>query len=193
MRYDETPHYAYLKKVLQALQWQRGPDRWILKSPQHLEQLAPLMRTFPDATVAITHRDPVSVIASTITMLGYGSRLRCERVDLPGIADYWIDRIERLLRACVRDRDRVPASQSIDVPFHEFMADDIGTVEHVYALAGLEMTPSARAALDDFMAQNPRGKHGRIVYDLKADFGVDREQLRERFDFYFERFAIERE
>ena len=52
------------------------------------------------------------------------------------------------------------------------------------------MTAAARAALQDFMAANPRGKHGRIVYDLKEDFGVDAEQLRERFDFYFDRFPV---
>ena len=28
------------------------------------------------------------------------------------------------------------------------------------------------------MAKNPRGKHGRILYDLKADFGVDPDELR---------------
>jgi hypothetical protein len=190
LAHDQTPHYAYLKKGLQALQWLRGPDRWILKSPQHMEQLGPLIDSFPDATVAFTHRDPLSVIASAITMLAYGDRLRRKRVDPPGVAAYWIDRVERLLRACVRDRERIPASQSIDVLFHEFMADDVAAVERIYALAGLEMTPPARAALDGFMAKNPRGKHGRILYDLKADFGVDPDELRKRFDFYFERFPI---
>ncbi|MFP8874556.1 MAG: sulfotransferase, partial [Myxococcota bacterium] len=101
---DQTSSYAYMKKALQALQWLRGPDRWILKSPQHLEQLGPLYETFPDATFAVTARDPVSVIASTITMAAYGNRLRCKRVDLPAVAEYWTDRIETLLRRCVRDR-----------------------------------------------------------------------------------------
>ena len=36
LAHDQRPHYAYMKKALKALQWQRGPDRWILKSPQHL-------------------------------------------------------------------------------------------------------------------------------------------------------------
>jgi hypothetical protein len=193
LSHDQTPHYQYLKKVLKVLQWLRGPDRWILKSPQHLEQIVPLMTVFPDATIAITHRDPVSVIASTVTMCAYGSRLRCKRVDLASIADYWIDRIERLLRACVRDRDRIPASQSVDVLFHEFMANDVGMVQRIYERAGLEMTPEARQVLDDFMAKNPRGKFGRVIYDLKADFGIDPAELRQRFAFYFERFAVQAE
>jgi hypothetical protein len=120
---DARPHYAYLRRVLQALTWLRGPRRWVLKSPQHLEQLVPLFETFPDATLAITHRDPVSVIRSAITMLAYGDRMRRRRIDPAGLANYWIDRVELLLGACVRDRDRIPAEQSIDVPFDEFMAD----------------------------------------------------------------------
>jgi hypothetical protein len=101
LSHDQTPHYAYLKKALQALQWLRGPDRWILKSPQHMEQLGPLCSVFPDATIVLTHRDPVSVIASAVTMLAYGDRVRRTRVDPPAVAQYWIDRVERLLLACV--------------------------------------------------------------------------------------------
>ena len=48
---DQAPHYAYLKKVLKALQWMRGPNRWVLKSPQHLEQLRPIMEIFHAAPV----------------------------------------------------------------------------------------------------------------------------------------------
>ncbi len=187
---DQRPSYGYMKNVLRALQWMRGPSRWILKSPQHMEQLGPLLDTFPDATVAITHRDPVSVIASAVTMLCYGDRVRRTRVDPPAVANYWIHRVEKLLRACVRDRELIPAEQSIDVLFHEFMADDIAMVERIYELADLEMTHEARNLLETFLTENPRGKHGRIVYDLVNDFGIERDALRERFDFYFERFPV---
>ncbi len=188
---DQRSSYAYMKNVLRALQWMRGPKRWILKSPQHMEQLGPLMETFPDATVAITHRDPVSVIASTVTMLVYGDRIRRTRIDPPAVAAYWIDRVECLLRACVNDRSRVPAERSIDVFFHEFMDDDVAMVRRIYELAELEMTAAAQADLDAYMQANPRGKHGRIVYDLKGDFGVDRDELRERFGFYLDPCPVE--
>ncbi|MCZ6785334.1 MAG: sulfotransferase, partial [Proteobacteria bacterium] len=113
------------------------------------------------------------------------------RVDPPAVAAYWIDRIERLLRTCVRDREKLSADRSLDVYFHEFMADDVATVERIYALADLPMTAEARARRDRYMAENPRGKHGRIRYDLKADFGVDPDELRERFRFYTDRFPVE--
>ncbi len=191
--HDQTPHYAYMKTVLKILQSRRGPGRWVLKCPQHLEQLPVLRTTFPDATIAVTHRDPVSVIQSAVTMLAYGQRNGRKKIQAEALVAYWSDRVEHLLRACVRDRDSIPEEQSIDVPFHEFMADDLGMVERIYAKAGDEMTPAVRADLQRFVDDHPRGKYGRVVYDLKGDFGVDPDALRERFAFYFGRFPVRRE
>lgn len=190
---DQTPHYEYMKTVLKILQWRQGPNRWVLKCPQHLEQLPVLKKVFPDATIAVTHRDPVSVIQSAMTMLAYGQRMNREQVDLAALAEYWPDRIEHLLKACVNDRSGIDESQSIDVPFDEFMADDVGMVEKIYAKAGLEMTPQARQDLDDYMASHPRGKHGRIMYNLRQDFGLDPAELQQRFKFYYDRFPVKQE
>lgn len=187
---DQTPHYEYLRDVLKLLQWRRGPGRWVLKCPQHLEQLSVLRKVFPDATVAITHRDPVAVIQSAVTMLAYGDRMRRRRIDAQRLIDYWTDRVEQLLRACVRDRSVWPEEQSIDVLFHEFMADDLAMVERIHQRAGLATTAEAREQLARYMAANPRGSQGRMVYDLKGDFGVDPAELRERFAFYFEQFPV---
>ena len=78
---DQHRHYAFLRRELQVLSHLRGPNRWVLKTPQHLEQLGPLLATFPDATIAFTLRDPVAVLQSAITMLAYGDRMRRVTVD----------------------------------------------------------------------------------------------------------------
>lgn len=191
--HDQTPHYAYARRVMQALTWLRGPSRWVVKSPPHMENLGALIAVHPTAIVPVTHRDPVAVIQSAITMIAYGDRIRRTHVDLRQLADYWIERIERLLMACVHDRARVPASQSLDILFHEYMADQKGTVARVYALADLEMTPEAEARINAFLASNPRGKHGQVDYDLAGDFGIDIGALRERFAFYYDRFPVRQE
>ena len=82
---DQRPTYAYLRKVLKVLQWLRGGTRWVLKTPQHLEQFPALVDTFPDATFVVTHRDPVSVTASMVTMIAYTARLTRDRVDVEGM------------------------------------------------------------------------------------------------------------
>ncbi|MDP9336225.1 MAG: sulfotransferase [Actinomycetota bacterium] len=187
---DQRSHYAYMKKVLQVVTFLRGPNRWVLKSPQHLEQIPALLATFPDAAFAITHRDPVSVIQSAATMLAYGDRMRRPAIEPEALVEYWIDRVDRLLRTCVRDRDLLPADRSIDVVFHEFMADDAGMVDRIYERADLPMTQAARQRLDAFMTENPRGKFGRLRYDLRTDFGLDPAAVRARFGYYFDRFPV---
>ena len=189
LAHDQTPHYEYLRTVLKVLQWLRGGERWVLKSPQHIEQFPALRATFPDATFVVTHRDPVSVTTSVATMITYTARLSHERVDPHYIGGYWADRIERMLRACADERDVLPAGQSIDVHFDEFMADDIAMVERIYDLAGQPMTDSARAAMRSFMDDHPRGKFGGIVYDL-ADFGLEPAERRDALRFYTERFGV---
>ena len=190
---DQRPHYAYMKKVLQVLTYLRGPNRWVLKSPQHLEQVPALLATFPDATFAITHRDPVSVIQSAATMLAYGDRMRRTSIEPEALAAYWVDRVDGLLRACVRDRDLLPADRAVDVIFDDFMADDVGMVEKIYARTEHPMTPAARRRLDAFMVEHPRGKHGQLEYDLRRDFGLDPSTVRARFDDYLERFPVKAE
>lgn len=190
---DQRAHYAYLKTVLKALTFLRGPRQWVLKSPQHCEQLGPLMHTFPDATVAFTHRDPVAVIQSAVTMLAYGDRIRRKEIDPDGLVDYWIDRIEQLLRACVRDRDSVPADQSMDISFHHLNGSEMDILSKLYAMNGTELTADAKAAFHAYLDDNPRGKHGSLRYDLQGHFQRSPAQVRERFGFYFERFDVREE
>jgi hypothetical protein len=187
---DQTRHYAYLKKVLQALTFLRGPQTWILKSPQHCEQLGPLMATFPDATVAFTHRDPVAVIQSAITMMAYSDRLRRTSIDPGWLLDYWTDRVHRLLSACVRDRELVPTERSIDINFHQLNDNEIPLLDELYRRGGIEVTPKVAKRFRQYLDGNPRGKHGRIRYDLQRHFGVSADELRERFAFYFDRFDV---
>jgi hypothetical protein len=185
---DQRAHYAFLRKELQVLSYLRGPNRWVLKTPQHLEQLGPLLDTFPDATIAFTLRDPVAVLQSALTMLAYGDRQRRRNIDADELARYWVDRIERLLRSAVRDAHLIPMDQRIDVEFGEFMADDLATANRILRVGGLDATAQARDDIAAYVASNPRGRDGRVAYDLRADFAIEPADLYERYAFYFDAF-----
>jgi hypothetical protein len=47
-----------------------------------------------------------------------------------------------------------------------------------------------RKRFQHYLDGNPRGKHGRIRYDLQRHFGVSPDELRGRFGFYFDRFDV---
>jgi hypothetical protein len=187
LAHDQTPHYRYLKTVLQALQFLRGGRRWVLKSPQHLEQFAALRRVFPDATFVVTHRDPATVVTSMATMVAYSARMMHDVIDPAAIGAYWANRLETMLRACVRDRELLPAAQSIDVRFDDFMRDDVAMVRRIYRLAAQPFGDDTAAAMRGYMAEHPQGRHGRVDYRAE-DVGLERNALERRFAFYTQRF-----
>ena len=192
LAHDQRPHYAYIKRVLQAMQ---GPDetrRWILKSPQHMEQLPALRETFPDATFVLPHRDPVSILISLATMMSYTARMSRDVVEPAAFSEYWGDRLERMLKACVRDYAALPAEQVVDVTFDEFMADDFGTVAKIYALAGQPFEGTAEKAIRDYADSHPRGRFGQVLYDPQ-ELGIDIARARERYAFYMDRFGVRAE
>jgi sulfotransferase family protein len=186
---DQTPSYEYLRTVLKVLQWERGGTRWVLKSPQHLEQFGPLRATFPDATFVVTHRDPTAVTVSMATMIAYTARMHTDRPDPRAVGRYWSERCEDLFRACADDHHVLPAAQTIDVRFHEFMADDIAMVEQIYDVAGQPFTESARRGIADFLSTHQRGRHGTVVYQPDV-LGIDRAERGRALSFYSDRFEV---
>ncbi len=104
--------YAYLKKVLQAAHV--APRAAALGA-----EVAAAPRAAPAAPRRLPRRDdrdhasrsgrgdPVGDHDARATATACGGRASTWQA----LADYWIDRVERLLRACVRDRDRLPAAQ----------------------------------------------------------------------------------
>lgn len=187
---DQTVHYRYLKKVLQALTFLRGPRTWVLKSPQHAEQLAALSATFPDATVAFTHRDPVAVIQSAVTMMAYSDRMRRHSIEPGWLIDYWSDRVHRLLDALVRDRGLVPEQRSIDIAFHQLNGNEMPVLQEFYRRADVDIPAAVAERFTGYIDSHHRGAKGAIPYDLKRHFGVDPAELRSRFGFYFDRFDV---
>ncbi len=185
--HDQTPHYEYLARQLKAMQFLRGGRRWLLKSPQHLEQVPVLDRVFPGSIVVFTHRDPVPVALSMIAMITYSARMHRSPVPVERIAASWIDRLESMLTALVRDRETIGPERSIDIRFDDFMADELGVSERVYALAGEPFTDEARAAIDEYLAGHRRGRLGNVATSCEM-FGLDAADLRRRFAPYVERF-----
>ena len=187
LAHDQTSTYEYLATQLKALQFLRGGRRWLLKSPQHLEQLVVLDKVFPGVAVVCTHREPVPVAISMVAMLTYSARMHRSPVPVEQIAAGWIDRLELMLNALIRDRDVIAPERSIDVTFDDFMADELGVAERVYGLVGEPVTDEARGALAKYLVGHQRGRLGKVVTSCEM-FGLDEDELRARFAPYVSRF-----
>lgn len=185
---DQTEGYLYFRRVLQTLQWLRGGRRWVLKAPQHLEQLGPLLTAFPDATLVQTHRDPVSAVISLSSLTTYGCRRYFDHPNPHAVGAHIAAIVERLLRRGVDDRP--PGDpRFVDIQFTDLLADPLGCVRRIYAAAGDDLSPEAGASMAAWIADNAQAKHGRHDYAAE-DFGLDVADLRQRLAFYQARYNI---
>ena len=194
LAHDQAPHYRYMADVLRLVAHQfPGEQRWMLKSNQHTEQLGPLLTVYPDVTVVMIHRDPLATLQSLLTMRGLAFKASRKVPDIDTLVDYWVDRIERMLRRYLRDRDLVPEHQLVEVMFADIVADDVGAATDVLKRAGLSITDECLGDIETYMTSHPRGRDGRVVYDLEGDFQISAEELGERFAFYTDEIGIEPE
>jgi hypothetical protein len=186
---DNTQGYEYLKSILQILQTEEAPGnkrrnaRWIMKSPQHVDQLDSILMAFPDAKIILTHRDPVRAVLSMITMILYASRQVYRPTRLREESRAWVDRLEGMLRRSQQQAQRLSPSQVLDIHFDEFMADPLNTIRQIQQFADIEIDDQSQRAIRTYLDHNTRDRHGRIDYHFE-DLGLDEAEIKERFAFY---------
>ena len=181
--------FAFHRRFLQHLQAKSSGARWVLKAPGHLFALEGLLERYPDARIIHTHRDPLRVIASMASHATVLRRAFSDSADPLKIAADWTERWSRALDRFLAVRDRASPSQFLDVNFESIETDPLGTVERVYDFLGWPLTTQARTAMQNFLAANPKNKHGVHSYTLEQ-FGLSRATETIRFRSYCERFRI---
>jgi hypothetical protein len=193
---DQRWGYAYLKRMLQFLQWQhrklgRSRERWVLKTPHHLTYMDCLFETFPDATVVQTHRDPVQAIPSIASMIHHLWELGCDDPDPKSAGRQWNENFAVGLRATLKFRDEGRENRFADVWFRDSVRDPIGTVGRVYEFLGKPLTPIAEDKMRRWTEDNAREKRSPHEYTLEK-FGLTEAGIARDFSEYRERFIFRR-
>ena len=188
---DHGPVYAAHRRWLQYLQWKTPAQRWMLKSPGHLWTLDALLREYPDACIVQTHRDPLRVLASLVSLVCTLRSIATDDIDPHEAGAEWSVRLaDGMNRAmAVRDRGLLPPAQVFDMQFREFLRDEIGMVRRIYAHFGMELSAEAEARMRRFMADNRADKHGRHTYSLALG-GLDEATERARYASYQARYDV---
>lgn len=193
-RCDMRPAYEAHKLVLQILQRRSRDVHWVLKSPVHLSALPTLFAVYPDARLAITHRDPLTVLASLTSLVATLRWAHSDEVDFAELGHYH----ERMWSGALDDLVTASTDGSLDpgrvhhVQYADFMQDQIGAVDALYTAHGSSLTPTTAQTMRDYLAARPKDKHGAHEYSF-ADLGLDRAVERERFARYQHHFSIPEE
>lgn len=164
--------YEYAAKLLKLLQWQRPAERWVLKSPHHLEFFETIVQAFGQVHFIWTHREVYHCMPSFLSMVAHGRAIFSDQVQLDVLTKHWLRKMQYMLEQGMQFRQQ-PGNEALftDVIYEDFLAKPMETLEAIYQKIG-GITPKLRQTFEHWEQANQRPKYGRHAYML-ADFDLD--------------------
>ena len=186
---DYRAAYDYHHTVLRVLQSGGRRGAWTLKSPNHAIALNAVNAVYPDARLVLLHRDPTVLCASACSLISTLTGTFSDADRTAYIAEHWTQMLATSIERTEAFRREHPEQPIIDVQYADLVGDPLGTVETLYAACGREFDDRARTAVSATVAANPKGRFGTHGYRLE-DYGLQADELRERFADYVKRYDI---
>jgi hypothetical protein len=187
--YDQSRGHEDLKTILRYLQWQepsRRGRKWILKSPSNLPYAETAAKAFPEALLIMTHRDPVQVVPSYVSMQAALYKLSA-RIDDKAVGDFWFQRLVNWMRRFEAARTAIGEERFIDISYRDVVREPLAQAERVLARFGIPTDETVEEALAEFMAGNKREQ--RPAHDYAPErFGLSEDAVREAFSDYRARY-----
>jgi hypothetical protein len=180
----------YHRAVLQSLQHGAPRRTWVLKTPVYLMMLDLLFATYPDASVIMTHRDPVKTLTSGLSTIAAVRWLRSDHVELEKLDGYGSGIL--LLALMQRQQAGTLPGRIAHVQFADLMRDPVGAIEQLYGEIGRPFRPAHADKIRNYLAHKPKGKFGAHKYSAE-DWGLDPARIRRDLAPYTEYYRVPRE
>lgn len=180
---DHHASYLYYADILRMLDWQRHGERFLLKTPAHLWALEILVEMFPDASIVITHRDPLECVASYASMMQ--ALMNGRTVDPTELGPVVLEYLAAKMDHALEVRAAIDPSRIIDISYRDLVADPVAAARAIYMHFGIEVTDSLERSWADHVADHPQGEHGSHDYSLEG-YGLTEGRVRDRFADYLD-------
>jgi hypothetical protein len=176
---DWTPAYRRHRKLLQLIGLNEPDKRWVLKNPSHLIALDALLEVYPDAIILVTHRDPVTCVASMCSLAEASSRGTSTVFTGSTIGSTQLDLLVREQAAYRAARAAAEPGHFLDVAYDDLVRDPVGTIAGVYATFDLPWDSDTEAAIKAGLEESRSGvRRPQHSYSL-ADYGLTEAGVRE--------------
>lgn len=193
MTHDQTYAYQHMVTLLKVISWYRNDPEdkpWVLKTPQHMQDLDALINVFPDAKIICSHRDPVKTVGSACSMTWTSIVRDSNHADPHWVGNEWLNKTDRMLKKTLDIRENnIPKAQQFDILYADIHQDWQQAIAKIYNFLNLEFNPEAKQGMQNWLDNNGQHKHGSHKYDLR-DFGLNEAEVDKRLLYYREKFSI---
>ncbi|WP_101758837.1 sulfotransferase [Oceanicoccus sp. KOV_DT_Chl] len=188
---DMGAAYQWHYHFLQHLQVDYMKERWVLKTPPHLAYLDSIVNQYPDAAIVQTHRAPMDVMGSTASLACTLHSAFSDDIDPIAVGLSEVEYFAEMIKRGMAQREAMPDRESrfFDVQFSDIIRDPIAEIEKIYRHFDFEFTDIARSAMQHYLDNRPREKHGKHHYTLEQ-FGLNRDKHGPLFSDYCQRFGL---
>ena len=83
----------------------------------------------------------------------------------------------------MEDAQTAQPDRFLNIAYADMIEDPMRTAQHIYEWLSWEMTDETRRSMQNWLDDNPQGKHGRHSYRL-GDFGYTPEDAQKLFGDY---------
>ncbi len=186
---DLTDAYAYYRRQLQVLQWQHSADRWVFKAPFHSCYMAEIERTFDNPLYIQLHRHPGEVVPSVASLQSSIQGVSSRFVDRKILGKTVFDECRISMEKASEARKEISSERVVDIQYGDMVKQPIETISSIYEKWGFDFSPEYQCKITEFMAVNPKGKHGGHKYTCD-EFGLTEGELERGFKSYIKQNSI---
>lgn len=179
---DFGDSYTRYRQILQLL-GTHDHRRFVLKAPAHTAELRHLAAAFPGAVIVQIHRDIVETLTSGASLFAVYRSTYSDDVDAIEVGRQQVDQSELWFRRAAEFRASAAAREVsfVDLDYRDFVANPAAALNVVYRAAGMEPPADPDQFLATYNETHP-SDHARHRY-TPDEFGIDADELRERFSF----------
>jgi len=172
--------YDLHRPHLQILSFRQPARTWVLKAPAHMSSLAELLRTYPDARVVFTHRDPVESVPSMAGLAACFRMLTSPVRDADEIGARVLPMLRRMREAghAVRAQWPAQAQPFIDIEYGELVRAPLATVRRILLHFGMAEAEGTGDAVLRYLRQQQKQRAPPIRYTC-AQFGFSEGDARQ--------------
>jgi hypothetical protein len=184
---NQSTAYAHRKRVFQILQT-TNPGRWVLKMPSDSLFIPWIFKTFPDARVIWTHRDPFVASASSFAMRSNIRPVLQTDMDVNYMRCKWPVQLGLHTRRPM-ELARERPDDIYNLYYDDLVTDPLAAMRKVYGWLGWEWTDAAASGMQNWLTDNPQGRYGKHSYSL-AQWNLSKKDLTPYFADYLREYPV---
>ena len=189
IKMDQTWVFEEYKRLLQIQAYNMPNKKLVLKCPSHISHLKPILKIFPDACIVWTHRNPINSIASTSSIVSLARKFFIGHVDQKQVGEMVENRFHSIVMDVIKLRNKTNNDRFYDMNFETLVENIPQGVKNIRNHFELSHNKTHEKAVQDFLNEPRKDKPGKHRYSPEQ-FGLDKDEVIDKFSKYIEKFNI---